>query len=167
MSVVRQPVASSPMATRSSELPPQFTEVPAPTTVSEAVASLHSTSGRLLEVVTKLERIAELQQETPEMRTVVINPGNNGVYQVIDRAAWPAKSIGIINPGAAPVFIGVGGVSARAGSRAPSCPGSSAMVLPVTARDLELGCDSAVLGADTAVVYVFRYVTVQSPSLGS
>jgi hypothetical protein len=161
--------ATNVRATLERDLPPQITVVPAPKTVSEAIASLHHSSQRLLEVVSKMERIALLQQETPEMRTVIINPGGTtaGPYTTIDKAAWPAKSIGVINPGAAPVFIGIGGVSARPTSRAPSVPGGSAMVLPVTARDLELGCDPAVLLASTAVVYLFRYVSVQTPMLGS
>lgn len=135
--------------------------IPAPRTVSEAIAALHESSHRMATAADRLAHIAELHQETPELHTVVINPGNNGQYQVTDKANWAAKSVGILNPGSAPVFIGVGGVSARAGSRAPSCPGAGSLVLPVEAHDLELGCDPAVLGANTAVIYVFRYVTVQ------
>lgn len=141
-------------------------EVPPPQTVAEAIASLHHTSASLYAVVAKLEALAERQQINPEMRMVVINDANNGRYVSIDRARWTAKSIGVINPGAAPVFVGVGGVSARPGSRAFPVPGAGAVVLPVEAGDLELGCDPAVLGAATAVVYLFRYPTVQAPTFG-
>lgn len=139
---------------------------PEPKTVAEAVNSMHAAAASMENTLRRLERLIALEGEPPEMRTVVINEGNTGVYQVIDKAAWPAKSIGILNPGSAAVYIGIGGNSARTTSRAPTCPGASAMVLPVGAQDLELGCDPAVLGANTAVVYVFRYVTVQRLSLG-
>lgn len=137
-----------------------------PKTIAEATTSMHAAAVHMETIVTRLEHLLSLENEPPEMRTVAINDANNGVYQVIDKAAWPAKSIGILNPGTAPVFIGIGGNSARTTSRAPTCPGASALVLPVGAQDLELGCDPAVLGALTAVVYVFRYVTVQRLSLG-
>lgn len=146
-------------------LPPQVETVPAPQTVAEAIASLHQSSYRLMTASEKLLMLAERGQQAPEMHTVIINPANNGQYQVMDRSPWAAKSIGILNPGSAPVFVGVGGISARTTSRAPSCPGGAAMVLPLEAENIELGCDPATLGANTAIVYVFRYVTLQTLSL--
>lgn len=154
---------SFPRMTPEKDLPAQLTDVPPPKNVAEAIGTLHLASTRLLWVVRKMSNIWEDQQITPEMHTVVINEGNKGLYTTIDRAKWTCKSVGIINPGAAPVFIGVGGLSARPGSRAPSCPGAAAMVLPVQSDDIELGCDPTVLAADTAVLYLFRYVTVQPP----
>lgn len=41
-------------------------------------------------------------------------------------------------------------------------PGNSVLVLPLEAADLELGCDPAVLGANTAVIYLFRFAAVQA-----
>jgi hypothetical protein len=145
--------------------PVQVATIPAPQTVGEAVAALHGSAALLADSTDRLVRFARLTQQAPEMRTVVINPANNGQYQVMDRSSWAAKSIGILNPGSAPVFVGIGGVSARTTSRAPSCPGGAALVLPQEAHDIELGCDPAILGANTAVVYVFRYVTLQPLSL--
>ncbi len=115
--------------------------------------------GRLLE-------IARLQQTPPELRTIVINPGNNGSYVTLDQGRFEAKSIGVINPTAVPVFLGIGGVSASPTSRAPSCPGQAVIVLPVLVSNLELGCDPAVLLGATAVVYLFRYLTVQPLMIG-
>lgn len=149
----------------SAQLPPQVETVPAPTTVAEAIAALHGCAHRMDHAASRLLELAKLGQVAPEMRTVPINPNNNGQYQVIDKANWAAKSLGILNPGSAPVFIGVGGVSARTTSRAPSCPGGASMVLPVEVHDVEIGCDPAVLGANTAIVYLFRYVTLQPLSL--
>ena len=135
--------------------------VPPPSTVAEAIASLHHSSFRMMGAAEKLLELAEQREETPQLRTIVINPGNNGQYQTLDQCGWAAKSIGILNPGSTPVFVGIGGVSATPSARAPSCPGNSALVLPVEASDLSFGCDPAVLLAQTAVIYVFRYVTLQ------
>lgn len=141
---------------------PQVETIPAtPQTLGEAIAGMHHASVHMRDATRRLAKIAELYEQTPEFRAVTINPNNNGQYQVTDKSPWAAKSIGVLNPGNAPVFIGIGGVSARPGSGAPSCPGAGSLVLPVEARDLELGCDPAVLGGNTAVIYLFRYVTVQ------
>ena len=153
----------------STTAPPRGPALPetiaAPTTLGQAIASMHRSSMNMEEAARRLQRIAELHFQCPEMRIVTINPQNNGQYQVSDPSGWAAKSIGVLNPGKAPVFIGVGGVSARPNSGAPSCPGTGAVTLPVEAADLEFGCDPAVLGSGTAVIYVFRYVTVQPLTL--
>lgn len=140
---------------------PQITVVPEPKTIADAVKSMHDVALQMAATMSRLEHLAALERQTPEFRTIQINPGNNGAYQVVDTAAWTAKSVGILNPGAAPVFVGVGGTSARPNSNAPSCPGASSLILPVEAEDVELGCDPAVLLTQTAVVYLFRFVTVQ------
>lgn len=136
-------------------------EYPTPQTVAEGIAALHHSSERMATAADKLLELAEMREETPEMHTVVINDGNTGSYQTLDRSTWRAKSIGVLNPGAAPVYIGVAGLSATAAARVPSCPGSSALVLPLEADDILFGCDSGTLGANTAVIYVFRYVSLQ------
>ena len=143
--------------------PEQLPIVPAPDpkTIADAVRSMHDVSLHMANTMARLEHWAELQRKTPEFRTIVINPGNNGQYAVTDTAAWTAKSIGVLNPGSAPVFVGIAGISARPGSRAPVCPGSASLILPVEVETVELGCDPAVLAANTAVVYLFRFVTVQ------
>lgn len=141
--------------------------VPAPKTIAEAVAQMHAASRHMDHTVTRLEKLFRLLETTPEMRTVVINPNANaaGPFVAIDRAAWPAKSVGILNPSQFAVSVGIGGVSVASNSRAPQCPPQAAMVLPVEAGNLELGADSS-LGANSLVVYVFRYVTVQPLMLG-
>lgn len=149
------------MSTQAPPLPPQLPIVPAPQTVAEAIGQLHVAANRMMTAAERLLELADLREQTPEMHTVVINAGNNGQYQVLDRSAWTARSIGVLNPGAATVFIGVGGSSATAAALAPSCPGASALVLPVEAGDLNVGCDPVALGADTAVIWIFRYLTVQ------
>ncbi len=114
-----------------------------------------------------LLELAERQQQPPEMRPIVINPGNNGQYVTVDKSRFQARSIGILNASNVPVFIGIGGVTPTAAARAPVCAAQSFLVLPVLAQDLELGCDPAVLAGNTAVVYLFRYLSVQPLAAGA
>lgn len=143
------------------ELPDLPAVIDPPTAPTENLQHINRATHGVYAALKFLCHLAALERQTPEMHSLQINPGNNGQYIVLDKSPWPAKSIGVLNPGAAPVFIGVGGVSARPLSGAPSCPGASALVLPVEAQDLELGCDPAVLADSTAEVFLFRYVTVQ------
>lgn len=143
---------------------PQF--IPPAQAALEALAHTREAAIFMRQATDKLLDIAQLGQQPPEMRTIVINPGNNGRYTTLDQSPWQAKSIGVYNPGSAAVYLGIGGVSATPTSRAISCPGQAAVVLPVLAADLELGCDPTVLGNATAVVYLFRYLTVQPLMLG-
>lgn len=85
---------------------------------------------------------------------------------VRDEVREAAKSIGILNPNPLPVFIGVAGGSATAAARAPSAPPSSVLVLPIDVMDLEIGADPALLAAGDAVVFLFRFSTVQPLFLG-
>lgn len=132
----------------------------------EAIGHAREAAFAARQATDKLLEIFQLRETPPELRTIVINPGNNGQYVTTDACRFQAKSIGVYNPGSAPVFLGIGGVSATPNSRAPSCPGQAAIVLPVAVEDLELGCDPAVLLAASAVVYVFRYLTVQALMIG-
>jgi hypothetical protein len=142
------------------QLPPQVVDVQPPRTVADAVKQMHDSNAYMAACIARLERLASLDEQPPEMATVVINEGNNGQYIVPVRSHWEAKGIGFLNPGSANVFVGIGGVSARPLGRAPQVPGGGALVLPLRAKDFEIGCDPAVLLANTAVVYVFRYVFV-------
>lgn len=135
-------------------IPPAQAALEAIAHTREAAIAARQATDRLLE-------IAQLGQTPPELRPIVINPGNSGNYTTLDQSRWEAKSIGIYNPTNFIVYLGIGGVSATPGSRAISCPAQSAVVLPVAIRNLELGCDPAALLTLTAVVYVFRYLTVQ------
>jgi hypothetical protein len=148
------------MSVKAQQLPPQVEMLGPPKNIGDAVKHMHDITGYMAACIERLERLARLDEQPPEMATVVINEANNGQYQVTSRSHWAAKGIGFLNPGAANVFVGIGGISARPTSRAPQVPGGGALVLPIEAKDIEVGCDPAVLLANTAVVYVFRYVFV-------
>lgn len=139
----------------------QLPIVQEPKTIAQAVKAMHDHSAHMAQIMERLENLAQLQQAVPEMRTVVINPANNGAYTTLDQGHWMAKSIGVVNPTSVTVYLGVGGGSASATGHAISAGPQSMIVLPVEAKDLELGCDAAALGANTAVVYLFRFQTVQ------
>jgi len=127
----------------------------------EAVAQAREHALFTRQAVDKLLSIADRQDTPPELRAIVINPGNNGQYVVQDKSRWEAKSIAVLNPTAFPVYLGIGGVQATSTSRAPAVPPTSVLTLPVRVYDLELGCDPTVLLANSAVIYLFRYTSVQ------
>jgi hypothetical protein len=122
----------------------------------EAIARLSLVMQSATERLLELERA---RQTPPEFHTLFID-GTIG-YTKVQRSQWEAKSIGILNPTTVNIILGIGGVTARPTSRAPSCPPQTLMVLPVRAYDLELGCDPAQLLALTAVFYVMRFQAVQ------
>jgi hypothetical protein len=149
---------NDPVRAQPQIIPPQQAALEAIAHTREAAIAARQATDRLLE-------IAELQQTPPELRTIVINPGNNGQYVTLDKSRFEAKSIGIVNPTGVVIYLGVGGVTATPGSRAISIPAQSVRVLPVAVRDLELGADPTQLLASTAIVFLFRYLTVQPLSV--
>lgn len=149
-------------ALRPEVLKPQVQDVPPPKTIADAVHQMHDINAYMAKCIERLERVAELQAEPAELHTVKVNDANNGQYITTHRRPFASKSIGFLNPGSSNVFVGIGGVSARPNSRAPQVPGGGALVLPVTVGEvIEIGCDPTILLTNTAVVYVFHYVTVQ------
>jgi hypothetical protein len=145
---------NDPVRAQPKIIPPNQAALEAIAHTREAAIAARQATDRLLE-------LAELSQTPPELRTILINPNNSGNYVTLDQSRFEAKSIGIFNPTNFIIYLGIGGVSATPNSRAISCPAQTALVLPVATRNLELGCDPAALLALTAVVYVFRYLTVQ------
>jgi hypothetical protein len=143
------------------------TEIPTPSTVAEAIASLHESSERMKDAAELQLELMQLREEPPELRTVILNQGNNGQYQVVDKATWPARSIGVLNLSAVPVFIGVGGISARPVSGAPFVPAGKVLILPVRDRNIEFGADPAVLLGNSAEIWVFRYQSLQPLQLSA
>lgn len=108
-----------------------------------------------------LERIAELdelERRPASIRTIVLT-AERPVFRDDVGEGQEAMSIGVINPSAATIYLGVGG-SARAGARVPEVPPRTAIVLPVAAEDLELGADVADLDV-AAVVQLLRFPTPQ------
>jgi hypothetical protein len=76
------------------------------------------------------------------------------------------RSVGVLNPTAAPVFLGVGGASASTAGRSPSCPPKSALVLPIHVDQIEVAANPADVAAGDLTVYLFFFQTVQRLYLG-
>lgn len=75
-----------------------------------------------------------------------------------------SASIGVLNPNAFAVFVGLAG--ARADANAIVVPAARSIVVPVSAGAVELGAAAADLAGADAVVHLFRFSTVQALSLG-
>lgn len=134
----------------------------------EALAHTRAASMATREAAQRMLELAELGEVPPEMRTIIINGGNNvGQYIVLDQSRHYSKSIGILNLSTVPVFLGTGGMSARPGAGVPFCPAGKTLVLPIIVKDVELGADPAILLALQAEIWLFRYFSVQPLELSS
>lgn len=102
-------------------------------------------------------------QDPAELRVVTLTSGQP---TATDRAGGVSRSIGVLNPSAATVWLGIGGARPSAAGRAPSCPPKGLLVLPIMVNDLEIGGDAAALAGGDQVVYVMRFSTVQAAFLG-
>jgi hypothetical protein len=149
------------------EEPDQLPIVPPPRTIADATRQMHDAAQRMDGTLARLEKLLQQERRTPHMRTIAINPTASalGPFTATDVSHEEAQSIGILNPSSYAVTIGMAGVSAAANSRAIQCPPQAAMVIPVRAWDIELAVPSTV-GANSVVVYVFRFWTPQPLSLG-
>ena len=137
-------------------------------TIADAIAHIHAHAGRMADVVDRLEQLLGGGPEPADMRRQIINPGNNGVYTVTERSqGWVAASYAVLNLSTdAAVYLGIGGTDPLDGSN-PYCPAATAsvpglIVLPVRVNDIVLGCQGAALAANSAVVFTFRFRTVQA-----
>jgi hypothetical protein len=109
--------------------------------------------------------------ETPATWTRIALTATNPV-QVWDERngfAGPTMSIGLLNPGPLPVYIGLGGGTAELLNGAPSVPPKGLLVLPIQLGQVELGIDPADQGAlvnGDVFVYGLRFASVQPAFLG-
>jgi hypothetical protein len=78
-----------------------------------------------------------------------------------------ARSIGIVNPVELSIYVGLSGERAAPNSRAFVVPPKSAMVVPVAVDKFDVGVDPAVLGEESATIFLLRFETVQPFFLGS
>jgi hypothetical protein len=116
-----------------------------------------------------LERQVCAEEEAnlpPQFRALYFD-GSKGLTRQLDNHGPIARSIGIINPVAAKVYVGLSGERGTAGQGAPSVPRESAMVFPVGASNIEIGVDAEELGANQATIYLIRFRAVQPFFLGA
>ncbi|MFL5901251.1 MAG: hypothetical protein ACJ75S_08650 [Solirubrobacterales bacterium] len=135
-----------------------------PAEIAPRIEQLHDELSELRRAVDVLRELAEPLGE-PAQLTVAVLTASVPVKMQDERGITTA-SVGILNPTGARVLLGIGGERASSQARAISVPPESLMVLPIAAGDLEIGTEDN-LEAGDAVVYVFRYRTVQAAFLGS
>jgi hypothetical protein len=85
----------------------------------------------------------------------------------------PSLSLGVLNPNAVTVVVGIGGGTASFAAEGVPVGPNQLLVLPVTVAQLEIAADPTELSAlgatpaaQTAIVFVFRYRQVQPAFLG-
>lgn len=149
------------------QVDPDNSKRPIPQTLSvqqvalEAVMQSRAAALYMQTAAEKLERIFEAVMTPPETRPIALSAATPNVT---DRSRWECRSIGVYNPSAVTICIGIGGASATFAGRVPSCPPNSMIVLPLHDYDIELGIDPsqiAALAGGTAIVTLFRFNAVQ------
>jgi hypothetical protein len=112
----------------------------------------------------ELERWLMRLNTPAELRTHTLDAEHNP-RRDNSRVDRECLSIGVLNPTELVIFLGLGGASAAQGARGVPVAPESLLVLPIAVTEIELGADPALLGADTAVIYVLRFETVQPAAL--
>ncbi|MCW2986726.1 MAG: hypothetical protein JWR63_4296 [Conexibacter sp.] len=84
-----------------------------------------------------------------------------------DQAGHHSRSLAVLNPNALTIYWGIGGASPQPGQRAIAQPPKSLMVLPVRAQDFQVGASATDLAAGDAVVFLWRYETLERAFLGA
>lgn len=124
-------------------------------TMEEHSRRTHELTAALYEWIDRANTPADYQVHTADALTP---------KKTIFTKQGPALSVGVINPMAIPVYLGIGGAPATATGRAFPVPGNGGVVLPVTVEDFEIGVDPAdvaTLAGSTGVYYVLLFKTVQ------
>jgi hypothetical protein len=112
-----------------------------------------------------LLELERMRNTPPEVRPLFLSAADP---RQTDRSYHRSASIGIYNANPVVIYTSLGGVSAAPGRGALSVPPDSFVVLPFGMQEVELGVDpdaAALADGSAAVVYLFRYLTVQPGSL--
>jgi hypothetical protein len=129
----------------------------------QALATMQTQTDHTHQLVRELRQMVADQTAPADLDEIVLTTATPRVEL---EARNPFASLGILNPTAADIYVGVNG-SARVGSRVPMCPAVSLLVLPISIQLVEFGVDPAFPAANGDVVlYVFRYRSVQPAFLG-
>jgi hypothetical protein len=140
---------------------PQPTQVPPPHAAAQAVAEAREAALMSQVAAEALLELERLRATPADLIAVTLSS-----TQLSDMPPHRGRSIGILNPTTARIYIGVGGASANAGGKSPSCPPKTFLVLPVAVNQPELGVDPADVAAGAVTFYVLYYPTPQPALLG-
>lgn len=106
--------------------------------------------------------------EPAHLRTLTFSgEGEHPLLTHRDEHGPMALSIGIVNPTAVRIYLGLSGEKAQPGNHAFVVPKEAAMVIPVAVGKLEIGADPTDLGANSATIFRLRFETVQPFFLGA
>lgn len=137
---------------------------PLPRTISPNDAALHAIAEAreaALHAQTACERLLELAllaDTPPEWHPITLT--STEPIKTSHRYGR-AKSFGIFNPSTANIYAGIGGITPRAASGAPSVPPGAAIVFPAALQEIELGTDPASVAGGPVMFYLLRFQTVQ------
>lgn len=149
------------------EQPAPAAEAPAPSPASELLQSLEEMTREQRDALVELARTIDRANTLPAALRTFVLTASEPIQKDDVGDGLTALSVGVINPTAVTVYLGVGGIRPQPGSRAVSVAPLCALVLPVGAQDFELGADPADLAAGDAVVWALRFPTVQPFFMGS
>lgn len=134
-------------------------EIPLTDQAIEAISQTRHAAMHTHEAVERLLEYVERVDEPARLDTVILT-GTRPIFR--DDSREVSRSVGLINPTDLTIFIGFAGGSATPQGRAVPVPPNSAMVIPVSAEDLEIGADQAALTAGgDAVLFLLRFAAVQ------
>lgn len=129
--------------------------------IAELVTRAHEGSYLAATAVERLAGIEDLRNEPARIYTHELSATTPTILNESGNKLGEWRSVGLINPTAVVVFLGIGGARATAAGRAIPVPATSAIVLPLAVEDLEIGADPAGLGGGPVVVFALRFKTVQ------
>jgi|SRR5947209_6555174 len=138
------------------QIPPERQLLPAEERIAKASDHTTHQLAHLLQLLEDRDTPPILIDPTPTM--------NSTGWTFNDPAKDMSKSIGVLNPNSVNVYVGLDTGRADATSRSFPVPAETLMVLPFAVWDLTFGIDPAdrgSVGASTAVVWAWRYKTVQ------
>ncbi|MFL5910759.1 MAG: hypothetical protein ACJ768_09365 [Gaiellaceae bacterium] len=140
---------------------------PLPTVLHPNDAALHAIAEARLaaeltrSAVDELRDIAE-RADAPADLVVVTLKASEPVQSPRRRG----RSVTVFNPTAKPVYLGVGGASASASGRSPSCPPTSMLTLPIHVDQIEIAANPADVVAGDLTVYVLFHEARQPAFFG-
>lgn len=123
----------------------------------QALADVQKTVDDHRRVAHQLLKVLEPAHSAARLHTLHLTAG---APTTTDAADHGAKSFTVVNPYSFAIRLGIGGVGAS-NVAAYTVPPTSAVTLPITAENLEIGALASDLAAGDVYVFAFTYRTVQ------
>jgi hypothetical protein len=155
--VETQPPAAPLAPGTGGEGPPRH---PIPIAPADAALSEASQIRHDLDLLLQWERD---RQTPPVLRPITFNGASSPpIYEHRDTFGGTSLSVGIANPSAVQIYLGLTGGKAGPNQHAFVVPAKSVMVIPAKVDDVRLGVDPAELLATEAFAFLMRFQTVQA-----